>query len=47
MSGFGGLTGSKCVMCLSGGVSFVKDSPHNETNFLGGGGDAACGAYIV
>ena len=47
MSGFGGLPGSKCVMCLSGGVCFVKDSAHDETYFLGGRGDTACGTYIV
>ena len=49
MSGFGGLTDScsMYVMCLSGGTSFVKESAHDETNFLGGGGDTACGAYIV
>ena len=47
MSGFGGLTDSMCVMCLSGGASFVKDSAHDEAKFLGGGGDTACGAYII
>ena len=49
MSGCGGLTDScsKCVMCLSGGASIVKNSAHDETKFLGGGGDTACGTYII
>ena len=49
MSGCGGLTDScsKYVMCLGGGASFVKDRAHDKTKFLGGGGDTACGAYII
>ena len=36
MSGFGGLTGSKSVMCLRGGISPVKNSTHDKTSVLGG-----------
>ena len=47
MSGIGGLTGSKNVMCLRGGVSLFENSTHDKTCVLGGGSDTACGSYIV
>ena len=49
MSGCRGLTCSyaKCMVCLSGGASIVKNSAHDEAKFLGGGGDTAFGNYII
>ena len=43
MSGCRGLTYScaKCMVCLSGGASIVKNVAHDEAKFLGGGGDTA------
>ena len=49
MRGCGGLTDScsKCVMCLSGGVCFIKNSAHDKTYVLGGGRDTSCVSYNV
>ena len=47
MSGIGGLTGSKNVMCLRGGIRPIKNSAHDKTCILDGGSDTACGGYIA
>ena len=47
MSRIGGLTGSKNVMCLRGGVGLVENSIHDKTCILGGGSDTACGGFIA
>ena len=49
MSGCRGLGYScaKCMVCLSEGFSIIKNSAHDETIFLGGGGDTAWGAYTI
>ena len=49
MSGCRGLGYScaKCIVCLSERASNIKNSAHDETIFLGGGGDTACGTYII